>query len=124
MAQLRIEGEELVLDVEGIAARLMALCSRIRIPLGAVTAARQGAPELFEGGLWLRAFGASFVERHVGYYWHKGDGLSFVDVRHLTNRDAIVAIDLDAPRLRHLYIEPSDDSAARVVERINRPARR
>lgn len=123
MTRLEVQGEDLVAHVEGIGSKLMALGPRIRVPLKTVTDVRSGAPELFRRGLWVRAFGASFIRRHVGYFWRKSDGISFVDVNDLHSRERIVAIDLDGAHLRHLYIEPSDGTAREVAERIRRELR-
>jgi len=120
MATLRVEGDELVVGIEGFGAKVLALGSEIRLPKSAVVDVRGGAPELMRRGFWLRAFGASLPNVRIGYFWRKNDGLSFVDVRHLDHRHDVVAIDLRGTRLKHVYVEPSTERAADVAERVRR----
>lgn len=118
MAKIRIEGGELVVAMEGIGEKLMALRSELKVPVAHVAGVRADPPELHDDTFIARVFGASLSETHIGYFWKKGEGLVFVDIDHLHGRDKVVAIDLRDERLKHLYVEPSDETASEAAARL------
>lgn len=118
MAKIRIDGDDLVVVMERVGEMLMALRSEVRLPLAHVTGVRADPPELFDEAFIARVFGASLTETHIGYFWKKGEGLVFIDIEHLHGKNRIVAVDLTDERLKHLYVEPSDESADEAVARL------
>jgi hypothetical protein len=126
MASVKIEGSELVVQMEGLAEKMMAMRSEIRLPLSHVKAARARPTELFDDTFIVRVFGASLIDTHLGYFWKKGDGIVFIDVHHLREGN-IVAIDLEHERIKHLYVEgengeTADALASRITSAIPQPA--
>lgn len=118
MAKIRVEGDDLVVVMERVGEMLMALRSEVRLPLAHVTGVRADPSELFDETFIARVFGASLIETHMGYFWKKGEGLVFLDIEHLHGKNKIVAVDLTDERLKHLYVEPSDESADEAVARL------
>jgi len=119
MANVRIEGSELVVQMEGLAEKMMALRSEIRVPISHVKVARPKPAELFDDTFIVRVFGASLTDTHLGYFWKKDDGIVFVDIHHLREGN-IVAIDLEHERMKHLYVEGEHgETAESVAARIN-----
>lgn len=126
MAAIKIEGAELVVQMEGFAEKMMALRSEIRVPLSHVKGARAKPAELLDDTFILRVFGASLTDTHLGYFWKKGEGLVFLDIHHLREGN-IVAIDLEHERMKHLYVEgehgeSAEAIAARIIAAIPAPA--
>lgn len=118
MAKVRVSDGHLIVEMEGAGETLMAMRSEIKLPLAHVKIARVDPPELFDDTFIMRVFGASFIDTHIGYFWKKGDGMVFCDIHNLHTRGRIIAIDLQDERLKHLYVEPSDqtpDEAAAVI---------
>jgi len=118
MARIRIEDGHLVVAMERVGEMLMALRSEVRLSLAHVRGVRANPPELFEEAFIARVFGASLSETHIGYFWKKGEGLVFIDIEHLHGVNKIVAVDLIDERLKHLYVEPSDETADEAVARL------
>jgi hypothetical protein len=114
MAAIRIDGKDLVVEMDGLAETLMALRTQIRVPLAHVKAARARPSELFDETFILRVFGASLIDTHLGYFWKKGDGIVFIDVHNLRGGN-IVAVDLEHERLKHLYVECEGGETAEVL---------
>ncbi len=119
MAKIHVEDGHLVVVMEGVGEKLMALRSELRLPLAHVTGVRANPPELFDETFIARVFGASLSETHIGYFWKKGEGLVFLDIDHLHGKNKIVALDLTDERLKHLYVEPSDETADEAVARLS-----
>lgn len=118
MAKIRVDGSDLVVEMEGVAEVLMAMRSEVKVPLAHVSGVRADPPELFDETFIARVFGASLTETHLGYFWKKGDGLVFVDIHHLHAKGQIVAVDLHDERMKHLYVETSGETAAAAVARL------
>jgi len=104
MAHVKIEDGELVVEMDGVFEKMMALRSTIKVPVTHVKAVRARPPELMDETFIARIFGASLIDTHLGYFWKENDGLVFIDVRRLKDND-IVAVDLQQERLKHLYVE-------------------
>lgn len=118
MAHVKIVGDELVVEMEGLGEKLMALRSEIRVPLAHVTAARAQPNELFDDGFIVRVFGASLIDTHIGYFWKKGDGMAFLDIHNLRGGQ-IVAFDLTQEKLKHLFVEcEPGETAVQLAERV------
>lgn len=118
MAKIRVDDNQLVVEMEGVGEKLMALRSEVRLPIAHVTGVRANPNELFDETFIARVFGASLSETHIGYFWKKGEGLVFLDIDHLHGKNKIVALDLKDERLKHLYVEPSDETADEAVARL------
>lgn len=118
MAKIRIDGSDLVVEMEGVGEVLMAMRSEVRVPLTHITGVRADPKELMDETFIARVFGASLIETHIGYFWKKGDGIVFLDIHHLHTPGKIVAIDLHDERMKHLYIEASDETSAEAVARL------
>lgn len=118
MAKIRVVDNHLVVEMEGVGEKLMAMRSELRLPLAHVTGVRANPPELLDETFIARVFGASLSETHIGYFWKKGEGLVFLDIDHLHGKNKIVAVDLRDERLKHLYVEPSDETAEEARVRL------
>lgn len=119
MAKISIDGDTLVVEMEGFFEKAMALKSALRVPLSHVKAARPNPGELMDDTFIIRVFGASLIQTHIGYFWKKDDGMVFIDVHNLKG-GSIVAFDLEHEKMKHLYIEcDKDETADAVAARIN-----
>lgn len=114
MAAIRIEGTDLVVEMQGFAEKMMALRTEIRVPLAHVKSTRPRPPELFDDSFILRVFGASLIDTHLGYFWKKGEGLVFIDIHNLRGGN-VVAVDLEHERMRHLYVECEEGETAEAL---------
>ncbi len=130
MSSLRVAGSDLVVDVSGFLGRAMAMGREVVVPASTARSVRLGSPDLFKFGSWARVFGASFINRHVGYYWGRGIGRVFVDVHHLKQSDLIVEVDcstessskslisvMNTP-VQRLFVETTNEAASACVERL------
>lgn len=118
MAKIAIDGQELVVESEGLFEQMMSMRSSLRVPLEHVTGIRSHPSELEDNAFILRVFGASLKDTHIGYFWKKEDGLVFCNIHDMKE---VVAIDLRDERMKHLYIQVSGEPADSVAERL-RPA--
>jgi hypothetical protein len=126
MAAIRIDGTELVVEMHGLAEKMMALRSEIRVPLAHVKGIRARPAELFDDTFIVRVFGASLIDTHLGYFWKKGDGIVFVDVHNLREGNILV-VDLEHEKLKHLYVEcaggePAEELALRLASAVAKAA--
>lgn len=115
MARIEIEDGHLLVHIEGLFDQVMSLRSSIKIPLSHLTGVRAHPPELLDETWILRVFGASFSETHIGYFWKKGDGLVFCDIH---DRKDVLALDLKEERMKHLYLQVTDEAPESACERI------
>lgn len=118
MAKIRVEEGNLIVEMESVGEKLMALRSEVKVPVAHVAGVRANPPELLDETFIARVFGASLSETHIGYFWKKGDGMVFIDIDHLHGKNKIIVIDLRDERLKHLYLEPSDESAPEAEARL------
>ncbi len=118
MAKIRVQDGNLIVEMEGLGEKLMALRSELKLPVEHITGVRANPPELLDETFIARVFGASLSETHIGYFWKKGDGMVFIDIDHLHGKNKIVAIDLRDERLKHLYVEPSDETSVEAQSRL------